>query len=110
MLTILTSCSVMTTELLPRSLVVCVLRMWSTPRNFVGVTDGHVTKITHITAHYLRERTMTKELRITTVWKNDHVVEVPDDFEPFDDNLDYEDWMDQVDATGAWLADWYWHD
>jgi len=53
---------------------------------------------------------MTKELRITTVWKNDHVVEVPDDFEPFDDNLDYEDWMDQVDATGAWLADWYWHD
>lgn len=47
---------------------------------------------------------MTKQLTVHTTWKATQTVEVPDDFE--DDGTLHEAWADQVDASGAYLADW----
>lgn len=46
-----------------------------------------------------------KEIRITCVWRSDHTIEVPDDYE-FTGTLD-DEWADQVDTSGAELVDWY---
>lgn len=45
-----------------------------------------------------------KTLTVYAKWRSTHTVEVPDDFE--DDGTLNEVWADQVDPSGAYLADW----
>lgn len=45
-----------------------------------------------------------KTITVHTTWKRTQQVEVPDDFDPY--NPDDDSWMDQVDPSGAYLADW----
>jgi len=45
-----------------------------------------------------------KQVTVYTKWRATHVVEVPDDY-VFDGSLS-DAWADQVDASGAYLADW----
>lgn len=45
-----------------------------------------------------------KIITVHTVWKATQRVEVPDDFE--DDGTFHDAWADQVDSSGAYLADW----
>lgn len=45
-----------------------------------------------------------KTITVHTTWKATDRVEVPDDFE--DDGSLNDAWADQVDSSGAYLADW----
>ena len=46
----------------------------------------------------------TKTITVSCTWKSTHQVEVPVDYQP-SSKID-DEWADQVDPGGAYLADW----